>query len=96
MNGYELATQLSASGWCPRTMQLIAATGYAANEEVLTVAGFDGHMIKPINFQALEETLGAVAASPGLARRKAAGRQGQQSRSRVVGQFQTACADIGA
>lgn len=51
-------------------MQLIAVTGYAADEEVLTAAGFDGHIIKPVNFQALEETLAGVAASRGLARRQ--------------------------
>ena len=69
MDGYEFATQLRASGWCPRTMQLMAVSGYAADAEALTAAGFDGHMHKPVNLQAMKELLAGVAASRGLARR---------------------------
>ena len=70
MNGYELAAQLRSSGWCPRTIQLIAMTGYAADVEALTEAGFDKHLLKPVDLQALKETLAAVAASRGHTRPK--------------------------
>ena len=51
-------------------MQLIAVTGYTANADTLIAAGFDGHMIKPVNLQELKELLAGVAASRGFARRK--------------------------
>ncbi|MBA2355017.1 MAG: response regulator [Acidobacteria bacterium] len=57
MNGYDLAAQLRASGWCPSSMKLMAVTGYAADPQALAAAGFDGHMIKPLDFQKLEEAL---------------------------------------
>jgi hypothetical protein len=47
-------------------MQLIAVTGYAADAEALTAAGFDGHMLKPVNFHELQETLASITASRGL------------------------------
>jgi hypothetical protein len=50
-------------------MQLIAVTGYAADTETLTAAGFDGHMIKPVNLRELEGMLAGVAAHRNVARR---------------------------
>lgn len=79
MNGYELAAQLRASGWCPRTMLLVAVTGYPTEAETLAAAGFDGHMRKPVDFPALEETLAGIAASRGRARRKGDRRQARPS-----------------
>lgn len=70
MSGYELATQLRSSGWCSDTIELIAVTGYAADDETLSAAGFDRHLLKPVDVQALEEILASVAASRGMSRRK--------------------------
>jgi signal transduction histidine kinase len=56
MNGYELARHLRASG-C--TIRLIALTGHARGEDVQRsrAAGFDAHLVKPVDLPELERQL---------------------------------------
>jgi CheY-like chemotaxis protein len=58
MNGYEVARRLRSSGV---SAQLVALTGYGQPEDVQRAreAGFDDHMVKPVDFDRLLETLGA-------------------------------------
>ncbi len=53
MDGYELATRLRAE--LPQTPRLIALTGYAqeSDRERTTEAGFDVHLVKPVDIQKL-------------------------------------------
>lgn len=64
MNGYQLATKLRASESCPPTMKLVALTGYAADHEALTAAGFDHHAAKPLDAPALDKLLAGVVRTP--------------------------------
>jgi len=56
MNGYEVAARIR-----PKIgpAQLIALTGYGQNEDVrrATEAGFDAHLIKPVDFDQLERII---------------------------------------
>jgi two-component system, sensor histidine kinase len=58
MNGYEVARRLRAAG---TSAHLVALTGYGQPEDVKRAreAGFDEHMVKPIDFDRLLETLAA-------------------------------------
>jgi CheY-like chemotaxis protein len=58
MNGYEVARRLRSSG---TSAHLVALTGYGQPEDVQRAreAGFDDHMVKPVDFDRLLETLGA-------------------------------------
>ena len=58
MNGFELARRIRATDWGRETM-LVAATGYGQEEDRLrtTQAGFDEHLVKPIDLQALERAM---------------------------------------
>ena len=62
MSGYELATKLRAGGFCHSSMKLVALTGYAADTRGLVAAGFDGHLIKPVDLDQLGDLLASVAA----------------------------------
>jgi len=62
ITGYELALQLR-SGVCRPPVQLVALTGYAANPEALSAAGFDRHVTKPIQLPQLQELLTVVRAA---------------------------------
>lgn len=66
MNGYELAKQLRASP-AHSAMVLVALTGWGdANDRARSkMAGFDHHLIKPTNLDAVEALLAAVAAQRG-------------------------------
>lgn len=58
MDGYEVARRLrSMAGLEP--MRLIALTGYghADDRERTRAAGFDGHLVKPVEFQLLRQAL---------------------------------------
>jgi CheY-like chemotaxis protein len=56
MNGYEVAARMR-----PKIgpAQLIALTGYGQTEDVrrATEAGFDAHLIKPVDFDVLERII---------------------------------------
>ena len=59
IDGYEVARQLKGRGSKAR---LIALTGYGQPEDVRRAreAGFDGHLVKPVDLQRLLRDLGAV------------------------------------
>ncbi len=63
MDGHELARQLRA---IPRLagLRLVAVTGYgqAEDRQRAAAAGFDDHLIKPADLQALERILGGISA----------------------------------
>jgi PAS domain S-box-containing protein len=66
MNGYELARRLRA---LPRTspLRLVALTGYgqAEDQQRALAAGFDAHLIKPVELAALERALADPGADDG-------------------------------
>ncbi|HEY2863440.1 MAG TPA: MASE1 domain-containing protein [Casimicrobiaceae bacterium] len=68
MSGYEVAGHLRQSA--NRSMILVAFTGYGQDEDRRRVreAGFDYHLVKPLEVAALERILDSVvtAAAPGL------------------------------
>jgi PAS domain S-box-containing protein len=63
MNGYEVAARMR-----PKLgpVQLIALTGYGQTEDVrrATEAGFDAHLIKPVDFDELERIIADRSAKP--------------------------------
>jgi CheY-like chemotaxis protein len=58
MNGYDVARHLR-SELSGRSLALIALTGYGQEEDKKRAreAGFDAHLIKPVDFQLLEAIL---------------------------------------
>ena len=63
LNGFEVARQIRAQPWGKNTV-LIALTGWGQDEDRLKSgeAGFDGHLIKPADFSALQKLLAELAA----------------------------------
>ncbi|HEU5437132.1 MAG TPA: ATP-binding protein [Telluria sp.] len=61
MNGYELARRIRTAPW-GKDIVLIAATGWgqASDKQRARDAGFDHHLTKPIDFEALSEILTAA------------------------------------
>jgi CheY-like chemotaxis protein len=66
LNGYEVARRLRADA-TTRTMPLIALTGYGSPEDVRNAitAGFETHMVKPVNFDRLVSAIEQSAARIG-------------------------------
>jgi CheY-like chemotaxis protein len=62
LDGYEVAQCLRASG---STVRLVALTGYGQAEDVqrTRAAGFDAHLVKPVDFAALERVVAEPAAA---------------------------------
>jgi CheY-like chemotaxis protein len=62
-NGYELAEQLRANSRLAG-LRLIAVTGYgrASDRQRSASAGFDDHLVKPVDLATLESSLAACAA----------------------------------
>jgi CheY-like chemotaxis protein len=58
MSGHEVARRLRADAGLSDTV-LIALTGYGSDNDrrASREAGFDGHLVKPIDFEALERIL---------------------------------------
>jgi PAS domain S-box-containing protein len=58
LNGYEVARQIRATEW-GRGMLLVAATGWSQESDQLRAseAGFDSHLVKPIEFDRLRQLL---------------------------------------
>jgi CheY-like chemotaxis protein len=54
MNGYELCRRLRAQSW-GRKLLLIACTGWGqdSDRELARVAGFDHHLVKPVDSEAM-------------------------------------------
>jgi signal transduction histidine kinase/ActR/RegA family two-component response regulator len=68
LNGYEVARQVRAQAW-ERQPLLVAATGWGQQDDrrKATAAGFDLHLTKPFDPQALTDLLAAHAAVPAVA-----------------------------
>ena len=66
MDGYAVAREIRRRPW-GRQALLIAATGWGQqkDKDAATEAGFDVHMVKPLDFGALKEAIEAVGASRG-------------------------------
>ena len=64
MDGYELATRLRDAVSGP--LKLIAVTGYGqdADRQRASQAGFDAHLVKPVDLDALADLLVELAAAP--------------------------------
>jgi PAS domain S-box-containing protein len=62
LDGYEVAQRLRADATCAN-MVLVAMTGYgqAADRERAKSAGFDHHLVKPVDFSNVEELLADVS-----------------------------------
>jgi CheY-like chemotaxis protein len=58
MNGYDVARKLREE-LSHRSLALVALTGYGQEEDKRRAreAGFDAHLVKPVNFQLLEAIL---------------------------------------
>jgi CheY-like chemotaxis protein len=63
LNGYDACRSIRSQPWGER-MVLVALTGYGQDSDVLKArqAGFDHHMVKPVNHQALQAILAAMPA----------------------------------
>jgi CheY-like chemotaxis protein len=74
IDGYELATRLRAHRSCQRSV-LVALTGYGRDEDKrrASEAGFDHHMTKPVDFEAVAHLLANVSAPAGGAREERGG-----------------------
>ncbi len=66
MDGYEVAKRIRAGG---SGVRLVALTGYGQIEDIERTqsAGFDAHLVKPVDFAALEGSLSAKEAVPARA-----------------------------
>jgi CheY-like chemotaxis protein len=64
MDGYEVAQQMRKIPGL-RAIRLVAVTGYGRSEDRLRSreAGFDDHLVKPVEFAILERTLAGIRAS---------------------------------
>ena len=62
LNGYEAACRIRGQSW-GREMILVALTGWGQEEDKRRAAdaGFNAHLVKPVDPAALERLLGAVA-----------------------------------
>jgi CheY-like chemotaxis protein len=65
MNGYQLAELLRQNGSC-RNALFIAISGYGRAEDLRrsAEAGFDHHLVKPMDLDALLELLGTLPSAP--------------------------------
>ena len=77
VSGYEVARQLRAEPSLADTM-LVALTGYGSDDDRRhsRAAGFDGHLVKPIDFEHLERILVAPARTALQARSTPTGARG--------------------
>ncbi len=64
LNGYEAARQMREQPWGKR-MVLVALTGWGQQEDrrKSAEAGFDAHMVKPVDLDALAKVLAKMGAS---------------------------------
>jgi CheY-like chemotaxis protein len=60
LNGLDLASRIRTNAW-GKGMRLIALTGWGQPEDVLRSqrAGFDHHLVKPVELSRLQELFGA-------------------------------------
>jgi CheY-like chemotaxis protein len=66
LNGYEVCRRIRQRPWGRNTV-LIALTGWGQVEDrrLSREAGFDGHLVKPVDFTALQVLMDSLAASKG-------------------------------
>jgi signal transduction histidine kinase len=66
LNGYDVARQLRSNP-ATRGIRLMAVTGWgqSADRQAAADAGFDRHLVKPVNLDALIDALGAPSAAAG-------------------------------
>jgi CheY-like chemotaxis protein len=60
LDGYEVARRLrSDPAQAMRTMKLVAVTGYGRDSDIALTreAGFDAHLVKPVDFSDLEKVI---------------------------------------
>ena len=64
MDGYELAVRMRRAR-LPRRVQLIAVSGYGQEADLARslAAGFDEHLVKPVDSRRLFETIEALSAA---------------------------------
>jgi CheY-like chemotaxis protein len=69
MDGYTLAELIRESAPC-KGMKLVALTGYGQAEDVARArqAGFDAHLIKPLDYSLLRQTLERLGESDSFQR----------------------------
>jgi CheY-like chemotaxis protein len=62
MSGYELAPRLRALATLPKEVFLVAITGYGAEHDRRRAgeAGFNRHMTKPVELDALKDLLASI------------------------------------
>ena len=67
MNGYEVARRLRQDPQL-KGVRLVAMTGYGqeADSQLAREAGFDTHLVKPVDFPKVEELLTTLLSPPGL------------------------------
>ena len=60
MDGYEVGRRLRHQNKEPGELRLIAVTGYGyqADQDRSAEAGFDGHLVKPVDLDALKKVVG--------------------------------------
>jgi two-component system, chemotaxis family, CheB/CheR fusion protein len=65
LNGYEVGSRIRRAPW-GKTLVLVALTGWGQDEDRnrSREAGFDAHMVKPVNFDLLLKFLNSVPPSP--------------------------------
>ena len=78
LNGYEVARRLRQDPQL-KGVRLVAMTGYGqeADRQLAREAGFDAHLVKPVDFLKVEELLTTLLASPGARRMRSS--QGARS-----------------
>jgi CheY-like chemotaxis protein len=77
MNGYDACRRIREQPWGAQ-MTLIAVTGWGQEDDrrKSTAAGFDGHLVKPVDPESLEEvSMHCIRESDGLRLRQAARRR---------------------
>jgi CheY-like chemotaxis protein len=63
LNGYEVCRRVRQQPW-GEEIKIIALTGWGQDEDrrKSQEAGFDGHLVKPVDYNALLELLGSIRA----------------------------------
>ena len=64
INGYEVCRRVRATSW-GKNLVMLALTGWGQDEDRRRSrdAGFNGHLVKPVDYQALTELLNALPAT---------------------------------